>query len=860
MGKHAGEEFAAEKLKHPGALLVQILPSLRIAAADHLILAPVYLKEIDQKRIDLRKYLENEVAKMQDASSPDGAKLLVQAGADRVRGTKDDVTACDFGCPNLYAKYMIYASLLAPRYDAGGNELPPAWDKLSDKFKGDLDQFLPSFVQVIDNVSTRLSGGLTTSSAGLDLTQEEIQELFAPMTDWFEMVTTIDSQTLSEAISPTWLLELEQLFQKVGINISISAIVEALLDPILEPIREAIKAYVIDLAKEFIVQLVDAYKVKLELVIDEYTTRLENATPDGVSGTALDFFYQTGLYGHAFNLTAAALANHAVVLPIGDDPVGVGPASFDCSHTLAWMQAGVCDYLSKVLFPLGIDVAGSLSMLRDGQELRAHVGDNSPIECHDGSLSEFTSDPTVQSCELTRLDALMGTKLGTVSRAIPPELSAHTVECSGVLVDGLPGPSSSGGSGDGETADDGGCGCRTAGKPQLTLGAAWIFALLFGASLLRRRRRTTPAAAGAVAAAIVTAGCTANPSGAGGDGEGQSSSHESGPTSSSASDTGGGSSDADELIAALGKSEWNALQTRDGKERAIEYHFDAGRKLWAEVRNPYGPARKSETRKFVVDPDGRTVTTVLVDPDTGDADTWTLEVQDGSPRTLRVEQGDDVEFFEEGRWPEPSRGLTAEVRVFAAEGAVADAFCTSRFNPFDWPTIFDYARGKSDEPVLDTDRVAGAPLLTWHDVGDQFAVSDVDGFDFGTLGGSLLSDQNNFFVWYRGTLHHPGGTIQMREADDSVDDGIIALLGSDVGTSDPYAHMFFVHGFLSNDDEVETWNLKAGDIPIEIIMIRCNADFTDVDVQMSLAGRPFFLIGDQPTSPLITEELFPPPL
>ena len=70
--------------------------------------------------------------------------------------------------------------------------------------------------------------------------------------------------------------------------------------------------------------------------------------------------------------------------------------------------------------------------------------------------------------------------------------------------------------------------------------------------------------------------------------------------------------------------------------------------------------------------------------------------------------------------------------------------------------------------------------------------------------------------------------------------------------------MFFVHGFITNDDEVETWTFPAGDIPIEIIMVRCNVAFVDIDVEMALDGGPFLLVGDQPTTPLIDQSNFPP--
>lgn len=335
---------------------------------------------------------------------------------------------------------------------------------------------------------------------------------------------------------------------------------------------------------------------------------------------------------------------------------------------------------------------------------------------------------------------------------------------------------------------------------------------------------------------------------------------------------GGGSGQA--LIDALDGTVWSALLDRDGRERAYELSFLAQGKRWAEVRNPFGPAREHRFGEFVALSDGETIQ--AVDDATGEIHEWRLTILDSSPRTLEVEDGAVVEYFVEGAWPEPQVGLTAEVRVFQSSGMVADAYCKSSgtFCTQAWDTMFEFARGGGTEQDLGYDIVAGANLQSWYNV-PNFAVTDVGGFDFQNLGGTELSDQYNFFVRYTGWIDNTqggaGGDFYMREQDDDVGQGsptdyggVWVFLGADVG-SGSYDELFLgVNAFSlcfdgSGDEPGATSG--PGFVPVEIIMIRCNTDGPPVDVELRFgASGPWLPVGDQPTAPDTSEALFPPAL
>jgi hypothetical protein len=327
-------------------------------------------------------------------------------------------------------------------------------------------------------------------------------------------------------------------------------------------------------------------------------------------------------------------------------------------------------------------------------------------------------------------------------------------------------------------------------------------------------------------------------------------------------------SPADALLEALDQSRWHGLHTRGGKERAYELQFNSAGNLWAEIRNPFGPARKREMRTFSVDPDGESVHSAVVtpagwapDPEEGRMDDWTLKIIDGPPRVLQVTRAGVTEAFDEGPWPAPTDGLTAEVRVFASGGAIDDAFCSAGTS-FDYAAFFDFARGLSTMPVIASDIVAGAKLSSWHDVSGQnnLGITDVQGFDL--LGGTELTNKFNFFVRYTGAVVSPGGELRMRELDDTVEDGLWAFLASKVGSKNTADLFLEVHGFVwadSTPDEVAA-TVASGDIPIEIILVRCANQIDDVDVQIGLGTGPFQLVGDTPSKPAIDDTLFPPAL
>jgi len=312
------------------------------------------------------------------------------------------------------------------------------------------------------------------------------------------------------------------------------------------------------------------------------------------------------------------------------------------------------------------------------------------------------------------------------------------------------------------------------------------------------------------------------------------------------------------LYGKLDQSQWNAVLDRDGAFRAYELSFHTAGYEWAELRNPFGPGRQRAGGQFIVHPDGSTLQ--AVDDATGDVRTWTVTVQEGNPRKLLLDDGSAVEEFTEGPWPAPTGGLTAEVRVFQSNGAIADAYCKAgSFQcDIDYDVLFAFARGGGPESDLGSDAVAGSALLGWYNV-PNFAVTDLDGFSPGDLGGTPLSDQFNFVVRYTGWVQHPGGLLEMREEDDDVGEfnptdygGVWAFVGGDVGVGG-FDQLFLgvnAFGFCSDGsgDEPGT-NQNAGLVPIEIIMIRCNTDGPPVDVQMALQGGAWTYVGNQPTVP-----------
>lgn len=897
--KHAKEKFEATRAAKPGASLPTLVSSSGLAPAEQLVLAPMYLEEIEAGRVKLRADVEATIKNLQNPATTDGAKLKVTAGADGKLGTLDDKTACTVSCATLYAKYFTYVSMLQPRKDAGGMALPSAFDKISDELGVKLRKFSPSMVSTIENVSNKLNGPLSAGSDGLDMSKADVAVAFAPMQDWANELTTLDYQTITKAVVPDWLQKVEDLMNSVGVSVTIPDIVAALMQPVVQPIKDAVKTYVIDQAQAQVGTLVDEYKKNFATTSAEFDKRLTAAA--GSKGSILANFYDSGLWAHSFNVAAAAIARHELVLP--EKGTDVGPATFDASHTPAWMQLGVCDYLRQAVFPLGLDIKALLSTTVGGAVQDAKIAVDSPVECHDGSLSSFTKSPTTANCKVVGLAALMSDPRGSVSRAYPPSFGETKPTCRNLKVEGLPDPpppaddagvpplddagnpivddaGTDPGATPGATEEAAGCGCSTPGGSRSEGLLAGL--VLAGMIASRRRRR-----AGLVAAVLSLTGCGSTETTTDGvvtDTATEAELEDTAVVEEVAVDSGppvedtrpdvvlpDAGSPAGKLLEALGDSTWNATQPRLGKTRAYELSFRASTLEWGEIQNPYGPARARTLRVFSVDADGKTVhSTILspsgwpIHPDNGKKETFTFELLAGSPRKLRITNGSTIETFTEGAWAKPTTGLTAFVNVFSTTGKVNEAFCGSgSFSSINHAALWEFARGKSTEKPTGTDVMAGAKLTEWIDTsaGDNFAVTDVPGFR--SLGGTLLSDQANFIVRYVGRIKHPGGVFKLRERDDDVMDAVWAFIGSKANTSLSVADLFLeVHGKASADSTVDepSTTLSTGEVPIEIFVLRCAAKIQQTDVEISLGGGAWQLVGNAPSIPQIDATLFPPVL
>ncbi|MCA9625419.1 MAG: zinc dependent phospholipase C family protein, partial [Myxococcales bacterium] len=447
MAEHSLATYEAHLAAHPDENLVERLATLNVAPYEYLVLAPVFVDEIQEARVALRKVVEDDIAWFQDPTTPEGAELGVTAGLDGQLGTSDDETACAASCPVLYAQYFVQVGLLAPRFDGNGQPLPSAFDKISDELGEDVGLFLPSLLQTIQNLSTTLNAPPGGQTEGLgDLDQATILAHFAPMTGWAQDVANIDYETLIHSILPDWILTLQSTLNAIGVNIQVADLVAALFEPVVAPIRDGIQDFVITTAADYLESFAAEYKASFQVVQAEYEARLAAAAPQDVEGISYDYFYDSGLFVHTFNLSTAALANHEVVLPHGEGAARFGARTFDASHTHEWIQAGVCDHLRAAVFPYGADVQGALSVSVDGVLHPATTDDDSPIECHDGSLFEFASTPGPEACAVTDLETLVADAAhrGSLSRAYPPSYLGLTPTCADVEVPGIPIPGSGG--------------------------------------------------------------------------------------------------------------------------------------------------------------------------------------------------------------------------------------------------------------------------------------------------------------------------------------------------------------------------------------------------------------------------------
>ncbi|HEU4536071.1 MAG TPA: MYXO-CTERM sorting domain-containing protein [Polyangiaceae bacterium] len=709
---------------------------------------------------------------------------------------------------------------------------------------------------------------------------------------------------------PDWLLALQDAMQSAGVNVDVTGILKTLLDPVILPIKDAVEEYAIGQAKAVVGALVDELEARQGAVEGELAAKLAAASDPALGGTLLDDFFASGLYAHSFNAAAAALAQRAAVLPAGD----VGPATFDASHTPAWMQLGACDYLRDAVFPLGLGVRGALSVKRGDTVFAAATTEDSPVECHDGSLTSFAATPSASNCALVSLEGLLSDQAhrGSVSRSYPPELSATKVACQNLVVPGLPAPppgqggagGTAGGSvagaagtgadnpGDADPNEDDGCGCRVAGASPRgpALPAAWL-GLGLGVALLARRRRLrglsapfflllASLAAWACGGAGDEEGDPEGPAGAGGAAAGAGAAGQGGSAggggAGAAGQGGAGSqSGAQKLIAALGQSVWQGTHDRGGRQRAVELRFDAASLLWAEIDNPFGPSRRRTLRTMGIEPDARTVHTTIVtpsswpiDPDNGKKEDVTLEVREGAARKLVLTRGGVTEEYVEGAWPEPTDGLTAVVRVFPPGGAVDNAFCnTGALSGPDRDILWAFTRdlrNEGGEKASATDVVAGAKLLRWsEESGDNdFAITDVPGFD--RFGGTELSDQFNFIVLYLGTIAHPGGRFALREQNDDIRDALWAFVGDGVGSANTNDLFLEVHGHAPADftDDEPSDDFEPQDLPIEAMLLRCSGsiDGQAIDLEADLNGAGWRPVGEHATKPRIDATLFPPAL
>ncbi|MCB9604748.1 MAG: hypothetical protein H6720_30890 [Sandaracinus sp.] len=892
----ANDRLDATRARMPGATLIEVVNATELAPWEQVGLAPLFLAYLQDSRADLRGFLEAEIADLQSPVSDRGSELLVGPGSDGMLSTEDDTTACSASCPELFARYHVFVRLLLPRRSAGGTELPSAFDALSDDLGRQIDLFVPALLSTIENLVAILNTPLATEDdLGFDLSVGTLEEAIAPMRDWVETVLALDYDLLADAITPSWYTQLSTFFSSVGVDIRVGRLLEILFQPYVDQIRTLIEDRVIGEAAAFLGELAE----RLEDDSDGWRTRIEAqlqaSKPTTTTGHALDDIHRSGLFAYSFNLFSATLANRDLVLSV--DEVSSGPASFDASYTHHWTQAGLCDYLRPSIFPEGTSVGAVLS-IHDGTMFHpAGSDEDSPVECHDGALNAFGT-PSTTSCMVTTLDALFEDRVGSVSRSYPPLWAAVVPHCLDVVVPGLPEPperpTEDGGTSSGEdagpTADageggggGGGCSCDTA---PTGASSPWGWLSFVGLALFLRRARF--ARVGVFSSALLLVACGGDDDGgfdAGlDDGGFDAPTPSDGGLDDAGDEDGGVTVDAGpdlrrQLLDALGDSVWSAVQEREERagfvERAYEHRFSARTLEWGELRNPFGPARMRTLRSFSVGSDGRTLESIILSPDgwpphpqNGLRQSWDVQIVDGDPRVLRLTDSSGVtEEYEEGAWPEPTEGLTAELRVFGPSGAAWEAFCGAGFTLSDSErqSFWGFARGTSGAAVIDSDVVAGVPLLEWDDSSsgaNDFSAIDVHGFD--RLGGTLVDDQFNFAVRYTGSIRHPGGSLAMRENDDSLEDAVWVFLDGDVGSSRVEDLFLEVHNWSNADatSDTVTRTLPEGEVPIEILLVRCAMPFDgkELRVEMNLGGTGFRLVGEQPSLPVVDATLFPPVL
>lgn len=896
MAIHALDALDAAAAANPDGDLLDHLLASELDPAEGVVLLPMYTAFLDAELDVFRAEMEGEVLRLQDPLDPDGAELGVAPGDDGLLGTGDDSTACDVTCPTLYVSYFTYVGLLEPRQAKDGSPLPAAWDVLADDLRASLTVLPDAMVDTIQAVTVLLNPPLGPGGKGPHLDKAALREGMQPAYLWLEQLTDIDWDVLVEALAPEWLVDFTDALDAIGIEFSVTGVVEQLAQATIDLVVYGIEELVLDGVLLHLDEITADLEALGEGTEREFADRLGDAAPDGVDGDIRSWLLDSGLYGAAFNLTAAGLAERAVLLPQGADHGGLGPASFDASHTLAWTQATACPDLTPHLFPLGHDLDGLLSAQLDGTVYAGRAGVDSPVECHDGALDAFTSTPTEPTCAVTDLEALVADPAhqGSVSRAWPPGAIGADVPC---VLDTIPGleldsPADTDDTGTtsdtGETeetepppdtgadtgtpaadtgAEPAGCGCSS-GPPPVAL--AWLAAMLAAA----RRRRW-------LAGAALVAGCGGEPDSAEpaapttGTPPPTTDTETTPPDTSPPPDTGdsGDSSDtadteepeptpADELLAALDGKVWSGTYERDGVPRALEQWFDAELRLWVEVRNPWGPARLREMRVLSVAEDGETLHTLVStpggwedNPNEGQTATWSVRVE-GDELVLTGDMGE--ERYGPGAWAPPETGLTAVVRAFEEDDEVDEALCGRSASGFDYDVLFAFARGETLSPPLAVDVVAGVPTTRWT-VGPGPAAADIPGLDL--HGGTELVVPDRYIVTYLGGLVHPGGVLAMKEEDDGVDGALWVFLDDDVGSPSTADLFLEVHSFAWPDltDDLVARDLGKGTVPIEAMVVRCDDDYVrGIGLKIGWSGS-FVDLDAAVTVPDLAPELFPTP-
>ncbi len=492
MARHVVARIDAAQAADPDADLFSITGGLGLSAWEHVMMAPRYVSELQEQRAALREFILAEIADMQDPLSPRGSDLLVGEGPDGLLSTADDTTACSASCPIDYATYFTYVNLLLPRRDAGGGELPSAFDQISGKLGDDLNLLLPALMETIERLSVVLNEPVTSAEGNdFPIQVSDVNFAMQPMRDWITATTALDYETVARAVTPSWYQSLSDIFSGVGVDIRPANILEILFEPVISTVQRLIEMRVVAVAEDYLGQLVEQHLATASNWETCITTRLDASTPPGASGHAFDDILNSGFWAYTMNLMATTLANHEVVLtPEGQNPIERGPASFDASYTHVWTQAGLCDHLRPSVFPLGLDIDAFLSINQGGMILQPVIDNDVPIECHDGSLMEFGM-PNMTTCNHTTLDDLRMSWQGSLSRSFPPSASMADASCRNLVVDGLPlppepgtdaGPGTDTGDGSaGTTEGGGGGGCSTSGTT-----SAWM--LLGLMAILRRRR------------------------------------------------------------------------------------------------------------------------------------------------------------------------------------------------------------------------------------------------------------------------------------------------------------------------------------------------------------------------------------